>query len=536
MRLFVPLALLLLAPGGLAEEDDVPLVFFRQPDRQTKKEIVHAVSSKGLGSGTRAVRRQSRARLVEIGPWAVPFLSEALTKRTTGASRVRMNAAITLAWIRDRAAVPALNAGAEGDGNVFVRRTCCLALGKFRESEAVVRILKSRQREAARTKTAAMLALGKSSDRDLHVAREEIAAAAEAMPKDPSYAAAILIATTLLLEDDPRIVDRFLGHKDKLLRRAAVTCRLVRPVRPTQVGLLEKRLTVERDSQIRALLYHALSAVGGAEKLNERLLNAATKTREKKPARIAAAIELAGRYNAPANHVALLGALGRIKSRNDPLAGPLIFALAQTRAPKAIAKLRKILRTPGSGTRSFYAAGSLLYLACHGMAKELEARTIIDEIAATNIKEPWLQRLVGIVRSLEGEPPAVLWEKALAGDKKRESLKEISAAWLWTVSEEDRAWTKLNLLLPYIFELDDIVDTRDMSEHAPTDPPKGQGATDDAGGGDDGTHDDGAGGDDEGGIKVAKGKGAASGKADEQDLIDFLKDPYFVREDLRGGQ
>ena len=533
MRLFVPLALLLLAPGGLAEENDVPLVFFRQPDRQTRKEILHAVSSKGLGAGPRKVRRQSRARLVEIGPWAVPFLSEALMKRSTGAMRVRMNAAITLTWIRDRAAVPALNAGAEEDGNVFVRRTCCLALGKFRESEAVVRILKSGQRDAVKTKMAAMLALGKSSD--LPAARDRIAAATAAMPKDPHHAAAILITTTLLLEDDPKIVDQFLGHKDKLLRRAAVTCRLIRPLRPTRVELLEKRLTVERDSQIRALLYHALSAVGGAEKLNERLLSAATKTKEKKPARIAAAIELAGRYNAPANHVALLGALGRIKSRNDPLAGPLIFALAQTRAPKAIAKLRKILRTPGSGTRSFYAAGSLLYLACHGMAKELEARTIIDEIAGTNIKEPWLRRLVRIVRSLQGEPPAVLWEKALAGGKKHESLKDLSAAWLWTVSEEDRAWAKLNLLLPYIFKLDDIMDTRDMSEHAPTDPPKGQGATDDAGGGDDGTHDDGAGGDDEGGIKVAPGKGAASGKAEEQDLIDFLKDPYFVREDLRGG-
>jgi hypothetical protein len=184
------------------------------------------------------------------------------------------------------------------------------------------------------------------------------------------------------------------------------------------------------------------------------------------------------------------------------------------------------------GLRSFYAAGSLLYLACHGMAKELKARDLIDEIARVNTKEPRLAKLVEIVDGLRYEQPVVLWKKVLAGEKGK-NLKEIPGAWLWTVSHEDQAWAKLNLLLPYIFELDDIIDTRDMSEHAPTDPPKGQGATDDTGG-EDGTHDDGSGGE-EGGIQPGGGKGAAAGKAEEQDLIDFLKDPYFVREDLRGG-
>jgi HEAT repeat protein len=498
-RFFLPLALLLLAPGGRAEEDDVPLVFFRTPDRQTKKEIRHAVSSKGLGSGTRVVRRRSRARLVEIGPWA---------------------------------AIAALNTGAEKDKHLFVRRTCCLALGKFRESETVIDILGSTRRDAVKTKTAAALALGKSSEKNLDKAREEIGAAAADMPKDARYAAAILVTTTLLLKDDPRIIDRFLGHKDKLLRRAAVTCRLIRPLRPTQIGLLEKRLTVERDPEIRALLYHALGAVGGVE-INERLGNAATKTKEKKPARIAAAIELARRHSVPANWKSLWGAISKIHSRNDPVVGPLLFALAQTGHPEAIKKLKRYMRMPEAGLRSFYAAGSLLYLACHGMAKELKARDLIDEIARINTKEPRLAKLVEIVKPLRYEPPAVLWMKALTGEKGK-NLNEIPGAWLWTVSDEDQAWAKLNLLLPYIFELDDIMDTRDMSEYTPTDPPKGQGATDDSGS-DDGTHDDGAGDGEEGGIQPSIGKGAASGKAEEQDLIDFLKEPYFVREDLRGG-
>jgi HEAT repeat protein len=526
-RLFLPLALLVLAPGGWAEEDDVPLAFFRTPDRQTKKEIVHAVSSKGLGSGTRAVRRRSRARLIEIGPWSVPFLSAALTKGTDN-MRVRMNAAITLAWIRDRAAIAALNTGAEKDKHLFVRRTSCLALGKFRESEALANVLNARRGAA---KTAAALAMAKSSNLDM--ARSEIGAAAADMPKDVHYAAAILVATALL-QDDPQIIDPYLSHKSKLLRRAAVTCRLIRPLRPTQVQLLEKRLAVERDPEIRALLYHAVGAVGavGAGDLHKLLRDAATKTKEKKPARIAAAIELARRYNVPGNYKALLGALDKIQSRNDPVVGPLLFALAQTGHPEAVKKLRKIMKKPGLGLRSFYAAGSLLYLACHGMAKELKARDLIDEIARVNTKEPRLAKLVEIVDGLRYEQPVVLWKKVLAGEKGK-NLKEIPGAWLWTVSHEDQAWAKLNLLLPYIFELDDIIDTRDMSEHAPTDPPKGQGATDDTGG-EDGTHDDGSGGE-EGGIQPGGGKGAAAGKAEEQDLIDFLKDPYFAREDLRGG-
>ncbi|MHC4135640.1 MAG: HEAT repeat domain-containing protein [Planctomycetota bacterium] len=530
-RLFLPLALLLLAPGGLAEDGEAPLPFFRTPDKATRKVIVHTVSAKGLGSGTRRVRQRSRRELVEIGPWAVPFLAEALTRRTEN-MRVRMNAAITLAWIQDRHGIAALNTGAEEDKDLYVRRTSCLALGKFRESGALVRVLRTRRRGA--TKTAAALALAKSTD--LLVAGTEIKAAAANMPKDPHFAAALLVATALL-EDDPQIVDRFLGHKEKLLRRAAVTCRLIRPLKPTQAELLVKRLAIERDREIRALLYHALGAVEGAEDLQKRLLEAATQTKEKKPARIAAALELARRYNVRANYASLWKALRKIQSRNDPVVGALVFALAQTGAPEAREKLRKIMWAPEAGLRSFYAAGSLLYVACSGQLKEAEAKVIMKDIADTPSKEPWLRELVKIATWLPWKDPAVWWEMALAGDKEnnRKGLKDLRAARIWTVSHEDRAWAKLNLLLPYIFELDDIMDTRDMSEHAPTEPPKGQGATDDAGGGDDGTHDDGTGDGDEGGIQPAVGNRAASGKADEQDLIDFLKDPYFVREDLRGG-
>ncbi len=524
---FLPLALLLLAPGGRAEEEPVRLPFFRTPDRETRKVIVHAVSAKGLGSGTREVRRRSRAELVEIGPWAVPFLSAALTKRTES-MRVRMNAAITLAWIRDRHGVAALNVGAVEDKDLSVRRTSCLALGKFRESEALVRILQTRRRGA--TKTAAALTLAKA--RDVPLAREEIKAAAAKMPNDPRYAAALLVATTLLSKDDPTIIDEYLGHKDKLLRRAAVTCRLIRPLKPTQADLLLKRLDVERDPGIRALLYHALGAVEGPEDQQERLLDAARLTREKKPARIAAAIEVARRYNVRANYKPLKAALGRIQSRNDPVVGPLMFALAQTGDEEAVERLTKTMQAPEKGMRSFYAAGSLFYLACHGQMKESEAKAILRKIADTNSKEPWLRALVEIIRQVRWMERAVWWEAALAGDKGRQPLRELKPARLWTVSSEERAWAKLNLLLPYIFSLDDIMDTRDMSEHTPTEPPKGQGATDDSGGD---THDDGSGDGEGGGIPAKVGKQGPSGKAEELDLIDFLEDPYFVREDLRGG-
>jgi len=528
MRVFLPLALFLLAPGGLAEEPEAPLLFFRTPDKATRKVIVHTVSAKGLGAGPREVRQRSRATLVEIGPWAVPFLVQALTKSTDN-SRVRMNAAITLAWIRDRHGIAALSKGAEEDKDLYVRRTSCLALGKFRETEALVRVLKSRRTRP--TRPAAALALAKGSELD--VARLEIGAEAARMPSDPHYAAALLVAIALL-EDDPKIIDEFLGHKEKLLRRAAVTCRLIRPLTPTQGGVLLKRLAVERDREIRALLYHALGAVEGDEKLQEKLLEAATQTKEKKPARIAAALELARRYNVRANYKPLLKALNRIHSRNDPVVGALIFALAQSGADEAFDRLKKIMRTPGEGLRGFYAAGSLFYVACHGQMKESKAKDILDNIAATSSKEPWLRALVEIVKPVRYEERAVWWDAALARDKKTKR-KPLSAARFWTVSHEDRAWAKLNLLLPYIFKLDDNMDTRDMSERAPAEPPKGQGATDDAGGTDDGTHDDGAGDGDEGGIQPTIGKGAAAGQPNEQDLIDFLKDPYFVREDLRGG-
>jgi HEAT repeat protein len=530
-RVFLPLALLLLAPGGRAEDEDPPLIFFRQPDRQTRKEIVHAVSSKGLGSSTREVRRQTRARLVEIGPWAVPFLSATLTTGTENI-RVRMNAAITLAWIRDRTAIPALNTGAEKDKNLFVRRTSCLALGKFREPEALERVLKTR----GGAKAAAALALAKCSDtdEDLYVARREIGAAAEAVPDDPHYAAAILVAATLLGKD-PKILDQLLGHKDKLLRRAAVTCRLIRPLPPTRVELLEKRLAVERDPGIRALLYHALGAVG-AKNRNEILLDAATKTKEKKPARIAAAIELARRCSVQGNYKDLWGAYQKNHSRNDPVVGPLLFALAQTGHPKALKELERIMRMPEAGLRSFYAAGSLFYFACHGALKDADAKQLLNRIADTNPKERWLKALTEIVKPVRWmDDRAVWWQEALAGDeeKSRTSLRKLRLAGLWTMSNEERAWAKLNLLLPYIFELDDIVDTRDMSEQASTEPAKGQGATDDSGGDGD-THDDGSGGEG-GGIPAGVGKQGPSGGAEELDLIDFLKDPYFVPEDLRGG-
>jgi HEAT repeat protein len=518
-RFFVPLALLLLAPGGRAEEEGVPLPFFRTPDRATRKVIVHAVSAKGLGAGPREVRRHSRAELVEIGPWAVPFLAEALTKGTENA-RVRMNAAIALAWMRDRHAIASLNTGAEEDGDRSVRRTCCLALGKFRESEVLVRVLGSRRREA--TKTAAALALAKS--RDLRVARMEIGAAAAKMPRDSDFAAALLVATALL-EEDPQVLDRFLGHKEKLLRRTAVTCRVIRPLKPTQADLLLKRLAVERDREIRALLYHALGAVEGDEKLQKPLRDAATQTKEKAPARIAAALELARRYNVRANCEPLSRALKTIRSRNDPVVGALIFALAQTGAEEAFEELLKIMRTPDGGLRSYYAAGSLFYVVCHGQMEESRAKEILQEIAKTSSKEPWLQALVDVVKPVRFEERARWWDGALARDK-TSKRRPLSSSRLWTVSPEDRAWAKLNLLLAYIFQLDDIVDTRDMSEHAPTEPAKGQGATDDSGG---------TGGEPGSAKKPGIGRQGPSGKADELDLIDFLEDPYFVREDLRGG-
>ena len=530
-RFLLPLALFLLAPGGLAEENDAPLPFFRTPDPKTRKVIVHAVSAKGLGAGPREVRRRSRETLVEIGPWAVPFLAEALSKRTEN-NRIRMNAAITLAWIRDHHGIVALNTGAEEDKNPFVRRTSCLALGKFGEYEALVRVLKTRRGNA--TRTAAALALAKSGNLD--VARTEIKAAAARKPSDPHYAAALLVATALL-EEDPRVIDEFLGHKEKLLRRAAVTCRLIRPLEPTRAHLLVKRLAVERDREIRALLYHALGAVEGDEELQEKLLEAAARTREKKPARIAASIELARRYNVHANGKPLLRALNRIHSRNDPVVRALIFALAQSGAPEAHAKLKKIMLAPEAGLRSFYAAGSLFYVACHAPMEETVAKTLMGEICEARSKEPWLRALVKIIKRVRWEAPADAWKLALAGDKEKQwkGLVDLRLARLWTVSHEDRAWAKLNLLLPHIFKLDDIMDTRDMSEHAPAEPPKGQGSTDDTGGTEDGTHDVGGGEGDEGGIQPTIGKRAATGTADEQDLIDFLKDPYFVREDLRGG-
>ncbi|MHC4550111.1 MAG: HEAT repeat domain-containing protein [Planctomycetota bacterium] len=509
--------LLLLAPGIQAEEEAIPLVFFREPDKAARREILHEVSDKRLGSGARHERRASRARLRRIGPWAVPFLSDALTKRTKS-QRVRMNAAMTLARIGDPDGVAALRVGARHDEHRYVRRTCSLALGllgddaprpgradAFREAaiQTLIEILRSRERGA--TKAAAALALAKTGHPQ---AAAELRAAAKTLSKDPHDAAAILIAATIV--HDKTDLTPWVGHPEKLVRRAATTGLLIRPLPPTRADLLLERLKRERDPGIRALLYHALGAVQDGA-LRAALLRAATRSAEKAEARIAAAIELAQEYGVQESCRPLLEALHKIHSRNDPVTAPLIFALAMTGAPEATEKLTKLMTAPDAGHRSFYAAGSLLHVLCQDPTRFGDAADLLRRIAGLS-QDPWVRKVAALATDLRWKRDQPQEMRALAHARLAQ-MGDPFGLGLWDRGRRDRAWQLVNRVLPRIFELDDITELGDPGEHADDDPREHAG----------------------GSLRGESGKGP-SAKPEELDLLDFLGEaPYFVPDDVRSG-
>ena len=105
MRRILALTLLLACAADGGDEAKTPLLIYREPDPSTRKEIeTKLISQEGIGSSTQAARVRARARLTEIGAWAVPYLRREV-ERAMG-ERVPMNATMVLARILDPDALP----------------------------------------------------------------------------------------------------------------------------------------------------------------------------------------------------------------------------------------------------------------------------------------------------------------------------------------------------------------------------------------------------------------------------------------------
>jgi len=479
-----PLAFVCLLSALVGAGETAP-VFFREPDRETRREIDDLVG-KGLGNASRDKRREARDRLAEIGPWAVDALGRALLKRTESPT-VRWNAALVLARIPFGTCREHLQAAVDGDAHPDVVRASCLALGLFRDARDVDVL----ERRLLAGEPAAALALAKLRDPR---ARRVLATAARDLPRDGHLAAAILLAATVA--DPATDAARHLTHEDRLVRKTAATCLLVRP--PLDPKLVRDRLDGrhrEKDESVRALLCHVLGGFAGSGDVRALLLEASTKSREKKEARIAALISLAREWGVKEHYTPLKRALRAVRSRGDPVAGPLIFALARTGHPDAIEDLERIVESRERG-RTFYAAGSLVHVAAHHDLPEW--RAILQRVSDSRDLDPALEALADTLKYKSD-----LAERRAAAVEGFGKVREANHLWDW--SREERVWGLVQSALADLFELDDLADVG--AEHESDDP--------------------------RGGAKQSTKPKAPSGQPHEQDLLEFLdRKPYFGREDL----
>lgn len=525
-RALLLLLLLLPCAVGLGEEGKAPLLIFREPDATTAREIENKlISQEGIGASKRKPRQDARRQLEEIGAWSVPYLQGAVERSV--AERVPMNAIMVLARILDPVALPQIRKAANKSRHPFVRQTACLALGVFgqREDRALLGDrLKDRDYRRLHQRAAA-LGLAKLSRYNVG---PYLTPMVTKLPADEHTAAAVILAATIALPGfDAR---KKLENRDVLVRRAATVALLARPIAAADAGPLLKRLRRSEDKRLREIQFRAIGAIKErTPEIRKLLLDCATKEKQhNKPARIAAAIGLASEWGVKDQYKPLRNAYRSHASRNDPLNGALLFALAHTLSPKppkppesdqdrkdppkadkrqpdAVDDLLGVAKD-GSEWLACYAVGSLLvYLADCEVSND-KADTILKDIDRSRMRteDVILSDLLKLARKLSDLQADERRAAARAGLAK---IPDPSNLHLWDRTEEGRRWEIVNNdFLPMIFELDALVDYGNPLSHA-----------------------------EEGPVVTHRARVVPPGEPAEQDLFDFLTEkPYFGPEDLAG--
>jgi len=482
-RLATFCTLLALSAGTKAELARTPFLIFREADSQTEKRIKRElIAEKTLGGLAPETRRQAREELAWIGPWCVPYLETAIRKQSS--ARIRMNSVLALAMIRDPRGLPVLREAAKKDRDLDVRRAATLAIGLFEwdEDVATLRALPEGEWRAiapalARLRSKAAAAILKGAVADLPKKYEQ-------------DSAAILLSAAIAGPDAPLV--EHLENREDLIQQAAALGLAVRPLPAHRAGEIIAALKGSKLCDAARVL--AIRALGAIEdrppEVQEKLLDLAWKD-GKEAERIAALLELRG---TPDEVEKLLRAYAREGRKNDPVVAALFLALARTRDPEALDKLRSVLGT-GSDFLKFYAGASLLCVfpalddgtraVVQGPLRELKGTAYLEELAKA------ANRVIPAKREDQ---------EALA----REVLRDLDAPRHLELffSPEERTWREVNRMLTRIFDIDPVLLQFDAQKLQDPDSPLG-----------------GVGG---GGEETRK---PASGRVADQDLSDLLVPP-----------
>jgi len=481
-------------PGGAPP----PLVFFRDPDPETKRRIQALLSSKELGSGTRDIRTRARKEVAGVGEWTIPALCESLHgKKRDKANRVRMNVCLAMARVLERGRadsrlLDAIRGAVADDEDHWIRRAALLVLAGFEQAGDHV-FLEARLENpdlARKDQEAAALALAKVGDPG---AKDPLLLLLGKPDLPERNAAAYLLAFVLVAPEEAgtTCLDK-LEHDSKLVRLVAATGLCLRPAAGQGVEKIAARLKVERDKFVRARLVHALAAAtSDEERRREALLALAGNLDEKSEVRIAAFLALADAYG-PEESYARTKRL--LSPQHDAVYGAALFALARSGADAAVDDLFRVLKT-GSLPHQTYAAGALGHLLAFAPARPRRERDVFRELGAAQARatSDRLKTFLGRLLDLNFEQGRAERARALFLE-----YPDPDGNLVWTPTRLDRTMRFVNDLLPPIFELDDLVGRPEV----------------------------------EGGYILKQG--AAS--PDEVDLFDFFQEaPYFGPEDVLGG-
>jgi HEAT repeat protein len=483
-RLALVFALLAASPALRADPAETPFLVFREADPETAEFIKRdLLAEKSLAGRVPETRRQTREEIARIGPWCVPFLVAALRKET---ARIRLNAVLALAMIRDPRGLPALReAAAKDDNDKFVRRAATLSIALFewpKDFETLKGFVATQHGEwrsiapalaRLRVKEAAAL----------------LGVAAARLPRDEHDAAAIVLASAIAGADVP-LVD-LLEDRRNLVQEAAAAGLAVRPLAPQRAGEILAALGRSAMSDdTRVLAIRALGAIDPRPDDAQAGLMKIACGDGKAAERIAALLELRGTAD---EFDPLWRAYRKLLGRNDPVVAALLLALARTRETKAVETLLDLVRTEADFLR-FYAAAALLR--ANGSAELPD--------------ETW-KAVVGL-RDMRGfEDLADLAQKMKRTD---EAVRRTAARELRDIDDprtlklyfdrEERNWLEVNRLLTRIFELGEVLTRFDSAKpHRTTESPLPGGGS---GGGD-------------------EAKKTSTGSDAEQDLFDLLIPP-----------
>lgn len=498
MRRCAFLLALLAGSAGLSAEEEAltPFLVFREPDPATKKRIQRdLITEKQLAGRVPDVRRATREELAAIGPWCVPFLADALYGRARQSSaRIRLNAVIALALIRDPRGLDALRGAAAKDDDISVRRAATLVIplfgcrgeprGRPDDFATLDGILKTPRGEWRCTAPA----IAKLRHRD---GPAFLNAAAEKLPRDEHDAAAILLAAAIAGPDAPLVAH--LEDKADLVQEACAAGLAVRPLPPARVGeLLAALKRTKLSGTARVLAIRALGAITPRPPEAQAALLDLAAGDGPAAERIAAVLELAGRAD---ELDALRKAYRRVAGRNDPIVAALLFALARTRQKEAFDELLGVVQNESDQLR-FYAAASLLYV-CAFEPEIDDPDRILAPVAG--LKAPQMGALAGLATRLRRGKDLDAVRKDIRGLEDPRDLR------LFSCTREERNWLEVNRLLARIFELREVLNQFDSTR-------PGRVPESALGGG-------------TGGDETHK---AASGSDEEQDLFDLLLPPKLA--------